>query len=191
MHLKEQLTLKVKGKGQNLSWMTITNLCEDNFQAVSQLQSTRWGMLKTPLTVQHWLWRYQLTMWAMFMKRSEDLGLPDLGSSTLPPREKVMTTIALFFYLDQVQDFLVLLIPVRVFLVFIPSHQACFLMEPKTKRRRNVGLITTGCCSDRRMFQSGQQCQTQLQQEALNCKITKSINLRQVKLNNKVPLLEP
>ncbi len=106
-----------------------------------------------------------------------------------PSHEKVMTTIAHFFYLDQVQDFLVLLIPVRVFLVFIPSHQACFLMEPKTKRRRNVGhqdkvttIITTGCCSDRRMFRSGQQCQMQSQQEALNCKITKSINLCQVKL---------
>lgn len=106
-----------------------------------------------------------------------------------PSHEKVMTTIALFFCLDQVQDFLVLLIPVRVFLVFIPSHQACFLMEPKTKRRRNVGhqdkvttIITTGCCSDRWMFRSGQQCQMQSQQEALNCKITKSINLCQVKL---------
>ncbi len=106
-----------------------------------------------------------------------------------PSHEKVMTTIALSFYLDQVQDFLVVLIPLRVFLVFIPSHQAWFLMDPKTKRRRNVGhqdkvttIITTGCCSDRRMFQSGQRCQTQSQQEALNCKITKSIKLRQVKL---------
>lgn len=116
------------------------------------------------------------------------LGCLILGPQHSLPREG-HDHYSTFFYLDQVQDFLLLLIPVRVFLVFIPSRQACFLMEPKTKRRRNVGhqdkvttIITTGCCSDRRMFRSGQQCQTQLQQEALNCKITKSINLRQVKL---------